>query len=371
MILISTKRGDIHASALLWALEQLSIESQAIYPAEIIKDRDRFFFRTSNEERHICANSITDLAEKAKAIWFRKFPHSLRSNSTQEELSEFEQGNIDETYSTYAIDLQYSLASLVNSINAPQNVLPFIGKMHQLALAERCGFKVPDTIITASAEQALKHFGSNRDIVYKPYRHNAWQLKDGSFRFAPTSIISTGELESGDISPAIFQQHINKVAEYRVVVLGQRIITMAQRPKQAERQIDWRDMLSGQYEFQIAELPEAVQRCCHNFMTQSRLDCAAIDIAQNESGDYYFLEVNPSGQFLFIEEFCPEAKMLQAAIRLIIEKAGLSISASSLENITMAAFRKAHKSDYDESYRGTGADFFDLMSRRTFSVHQQ
>jgi glutathione synthase/RimK-type ligase-like ATP-grasp enzyme len=48
-------------------------------------------------------------------------------------------------------------------------------------------------------------------------------------------------------------------------------------------------------------LPIEVSQPIRTLVSRLGLEYCAIDLIKTSAGDYFFLEVNPSGQFLFVE----------------------------------------------------------------------
>ena len=56
-----------------------------------------------------------------------------------------------------------------------------------------------------------------------------------------------------------------------------------------------------------------------------------IDIVVDKDGTYQFLEVNQQGQFLWIEQLCPEVKLLDAFVRFLCQRAGHPDTATGVQ----------------------------------------
>ena len=64
--------------------------------------------------------------------------------------------------------------------------------------------------------------------------------------------------------------------------------------------IDWRN---GEHilEHSPIELPEDIQEKCLQLMKRLDLNYGAIDFVQDKEGNFVFLEINPNGQWAWIE----------------------------------------------------------------------
>src|SRR3546814_8596319 len=64
------------------------------------------------------------------------------------------------------------------------------------------------------------------------------------------------------------------------------------------------DVRLNQQAYEKHDLPEPVSRKLLDLMDRLGLEYGAIDLRLTPGGDYVFFEVNPAGQFLFVEHAC-------------------------------------------------------------------
>jgi glutathione synthase/RimK-type ligase-like ATP-grasp enzyme len=65
---------------------------------------------------------------------------------------------------------------------------------------------------------------------------------------------------------------------------------------------DWRQTNNSALPHQTVTLPDSIAGKLHELMGALRLTFGAIDLIQTSSGDYVFLEINPSGQWLWLDD---------------------------------------------------------------------
>jgi glutathione synthase/RimK-type ligase-like ATP-grasp enzyme len=67
---------------------------------------------------------------------------------------------------------------------------------------------------------------------------------------------------------------------------------------------DWRAGTpdGGDVEHEVFELPERVQAALHRMMRSFGLNFASIDMIVTPEGEFVFLDLNPNGQWLWLEE---------------------------------------------------------------------
>ena len=107
------------------------------------------------------------------------------------------------------------------------------------------------------------------------------------------------------LSPSIFQPYVDKAYELRCVVMGERIFT-AKLDSQAHEctRTDWRagDVEDEQVRHEVFDLPEHVQAGLQRLMRSFGINFASIDMIVTPDGDFVFLDLNPNGQWLWLEE---------------------------------------------------------------------
>jgi glutathione synthase/RimK-type ligase-like ATP-grasp enzyme len=86
---------------------------------------------------------------------------------------------------------------------------------------------------------------------------------------------------------------------------------------------DWRDM-SAEILYEPADLPPEVERRCLDFVHSYGLTFGALDLIVTPEGEHVFLENNPVGQFLFVEQLVPELDLTGAVARCLVEGAARS-----------------------------------------------
>jgi glutathione synthase/RimK-type ligase-like ATP-grasp enzyme len=98
----------------------------------------------------------------------------------------------------------------------------------------------------------------------------------------------------------LFQRWVDKEREARVIVIGEQVTAAAITAGSAEAHVDYRsDYASLTYEPIVP--PTGVVEGIRALMTGFGLVYAALDFVITPSGDWVLLEINPAGQYGFIE----------------------------------------------------------------------
>lgn len=190
--------------------------------------------------------------------------------------------------------------SPVGSIREAEN------KIYQLLLAQDIGLEIPISLITTSQNKAdtfLKHFKGN--CVIKPIRNGKVDdHKNPMVVF--TSLITCSDislLEGVKSCPTYLQSKIEKMADIRVTVVGKKIFsTKIYSQEFEETMIDWRKGENAKIRHERVKLPPDIEGKCIKLIDRLGLNFGAIDFILDKNMRYIFLEINPNGQWGWIEK---------------------------------------------------------------------
>jgi glutathione synthase/RimK-type ligase-like ATP-grasp enzyme len=231
------------------------------------------------------------------AVWYRPKP-IIRSEIPGES------SNINERFCAFewkhilhSLDLFLKKSKWINKVGCNHRVT---NKAYQLKLAQEVGLSIPQTVISNDFNEVLNLFQLNNRVIYKTL---------SSF-FTVTHMIYTNEIyreqlckhhEAIAMAPGIFQNLINKDHELRVTVIGDFIFTVRINSKSHKKaQIDWRrEPLVNLYEEGC--LSQDTQNKLLTFHKLTGLIYAAYDFVVDADGNEIFLECNPGGQWLWLE----------------------------------------------------------------------
>jgi glutathione synthase/RimK-type ligase-like ATP-grasp enzyme len=135
-----------------------------------------------------------------------------------------------------------------------------------------------------------------RKVVFKAFLASIEEWRE-------TRLVEPEDLERLDLvryAPVIFQEYVNGV-DLRITVIGDRLFAAEIDARQSSYPVDMR-MVIGEGTVRAVELPAAVQAALLALQRRLNLVYGAIDMRLTDDGQYYFLEVNPAGQWLFIEQ---------------------------------------------------------------------
>lgn len=294
MILILSHPGDDHAKGVLSELVRRR------HPTTLI-DSSQFPVRASLNQAFsasgVCVEYVTvghrlDLGECHVAWWRRPLPHMLH-DELDPEVTSFA---YTECHEAFAGALALLKATWVNPPHFDERAHH---KPLQLASAVRAGLTVPRTLITNDPNEA-RRFIADVGPAYTIYK--TFLATEEHWR--ETRVLRDEEiqlLESVRFAPVIFQEYIAADADIRVTVVGNEMFATAVRSDPHGYSVDYRiDMTAAT--FAPTELPDDVKNMLHNLMQSLGIVYGAVDLRRTAEGCYVFLEVNPAGEWRFVEE---------------------------------------------------------------------
>lgn len=204
-------------------------------------------------------------------------------------------------------------------------------KQLQLQVARDLGMDIPRTLFT-NDPGAVRAFARECEagIVTKMLSSFA-VYEEGLEKVVFTNPVSREDLEDLDglnLCPMTFQEHLPKALELRTTVVGDRVFTASIDSQVSEAaQYDWRkDGVALMKEWQLFELPRPLEQQLLRLMDYFELNYGAIDFILTPDGRYVFLEINPVGEFFWLEDY-----------------PGLPISSAIADVLLDRAFRREHQ----------------------------
>lgn len=230
-----------------------------------------------------------------KSIWFRRIKYP-ELNSLESNIKIF----VYEELKVYLNNL-WDLFN-VKWLSNPKYIYRAENKFLQLKEAQKVGLNIPNTLITSNKDAIKKFFYENKEnVIIKPIYGNDF-IEDNEFKLIFTNKIEKDKIEKLDkylAFPSIYQNNIPKEIEIRTTVVGNEIFS-AYVDSQSEdnSKIDWRKKRLKFYKY---NLPEEINYKCIELVKNLNLSFGAIDIIKDKDGNYIFLEINPNGQWAWIE----------------------------------------------------------------------
>jgi len=180
-------------------------------------------------------------------------------------------------------------------------------KPYQLQVARSVGLEIPRTLLTNETQEVEDFFERcGGQMIYKSLRPFAHR-EDGTPRGVFTTRVErehlAARLEQITLAPCLFQEYIPKKSELRVTIIGHRTFTSEIDSQQAEHtKVDWRrGVLRGPLPQRPFVLPEHVELRARELMRRLGLVFGCLDFIRTPDDRFVFLEVNPNGQWYWVE----------------------------------------------------------------------
>ena len=188
-------------------------------------------------------------------------------------------------------------------LSSPFAILRAEDKPRQLTLASQLGFDVPETLISNDFA-AASAFVADGNVIGKPLRHSLIERGEaGEVLFtARLDPLKPMDRTAVSLAPVIYQREVRKAYDVRATVIGDRVFAAAiQSQDHDETEVDWRSGTRLDLRHEVIELPAAIADKCLTLTKQLNLRYGAIDLVADKDGRYWFLEINPNGQWAWIE----------------------------------------------------------------------
>jgi hypothetical protein len=306
MILILTSKRDGHIAAVTRHLDRAGRGWARINIEDFATNTAVEVLPTSGSGRVVVKDSkrVIDLSS-VTAVWFRKpDPVCLSHLAVDQAALEYVEAELTEV--VHGI---YGLLDAAFWINNPFYTRSAHRKMLQLRVATEIGFRVPRSLVTNDDRIALNFCEAlGTDIAIKSlgaisvlgtYQGHATQY--GVFTRRVTLEELSGFRDKIPHMPTLFQEFVPKTSELRVTCVGENVFGCRITPRCG-------DITADDYRFDTkglthepVECPELVKRL-HAYMRVFGLKFGCFDFIVDQNGEPVFLECNPNGQWLWVEE---------------------------------------------------------------------
>jgi glutathione synthase/RimK-type ligase-like ATP-grasp enzyme len=187
-------------------------------------------------------------------------------------------------------------------VSPPKAIETAMMKTWQLPAAHHAGLEIPETLVTSDPSEArafIDRLGRDR-VVCK-----AFSATESHWR--ETRRVGAAEyqlLDRVQLAPVIFQELVPAEVDLRVTIVGEEVFAAAIHSQELPYPLDFRLFLdTGRgVPMRPAVLPDEVTESLQRLLKAAGLRYGAVDMRRTPDGRHVFLEVNPAGQWRFVEE---------------------------------------------------------------------
>jgi glutathione synthase/RimK-type ligase-like ATP-grasp enzyme len=191
-------------------------------------------------------------------------------------------------------------------MSPPDRIWAAEHKLYQLIQAQKCGLSIPRTLVSNEPAAILEAYRTfEQRMIVKPVRLGYIEEAPQPRAIYTSQVLAEhlDRIADAQLAPSIYQELIPKQCDVRVTIVGRRVfaadIWSQEDPAAA---IDWRHTADPNLPHTKGQLPESLSGCLLDLMRRLGLHFAAIDLIKRADGNYTFLEVNPNGQWLWLDE---------------------------------------------------------------------
>ena len=208
-------------------------------------------------------------------------------------------------------------ADVVRWVTHPATLWEAELKIVQLRCAHDLALPVPRTLVTNDPREAQEFAMRCASVVAKPVRYGLLGAAPEPL-VAWTARVDKESLQELEGPPVILQEEIHAEAHLRVVTIGDDVFVA----RLDTDELDWRREPANHEGFEV--VPEQarpeLRRQALLVATELRLGFSAQDWIETCEG-VFFLEANPSGQWLFLDSAF-DGRLLETMARLLEDLAG-------------------------------------------------
>lgn len=303
MILIVTSKTDLTADYLILRLTERSIPYFRLNTEDIpskLEGAAHFpdvNFTIKNEVK-LSVNS-----SEISGIWYRRPQMSSLAD------------DVDPQIVSYIREDSWSfingLLELTNNstvwVSRPENIRRAENKLYQLKIAHSSGFRIPTTFIGNSPDGLRKLLDSSpkeeKAYIVKPIRSGRYFLDNQTRIFYTSNFPDEWEPDEIKVWPVIVQEKIPKKRDIRVTIFHDKVFSVGINSSEFSEhiQLDWRRAID-QVTYEKVKLPSPFENKLLEMLRVMGLSFGAFDFIETYEGEYVFLEINPNGQWAWIEE---------------------------------------------------------------------
>jgi len=198
-------------------------------------------------------------------------------------------------------------------------------KIAQLKCASALGLRIPETLASNDPQEIRSFLDLHRNAaIHKTFLPAVWEDGDNT-TLCFTSQVGIADLPDDDVlglAPAIFQEQITKSYELRLTLFGATCIGAKLRSNEhPDAKLDWRAG-GNQVPVEPYDVPRELQQQCFALLAKLGIVSGCVDLIVTPDGDTVFLEINQAGQWLWLEEYCPQLTLLDAFVDFLHEGPG-------------------------------------------------
>ncbi|MEV6593096.1 ATP-grasp ribosomal peptide maturase [Streptomyces acidicola] len=293
-VLVATEPLDLTADMVITELNRMGVPVVRFNPADIGTDlmvSAQFGVSSAPVVGQLRTPSRTADLEHVRAVYWRRpvWPTFAHLEADDARFA--------------AAQVRYGLGGILYAhkgplwVNHPLQDAAADYKPAQLAVAQRLGLTVPPSLVTNDPDMARQFIAAYGPVIAKTLRWTPYE-RDGVPMTSWAEPVITDEIDDTlRAAPHLFQARVEKAADLRVLIVGRRVFAV----RIDSGLLDWRtdyDALS----YSVVDLPERLVKALYAVLDHFGLASGSFDLALDRDGEFHWLELNPNGQWGWLEE---------------------------------------------------------------------
>jgi len=311
ILILTDTNHDEHMLSVINYIDTSFYNIYTIESTKLCVDENRFllYSDSSNDKFFILDDRVPDITQ-FHAIWLRRVTVTIDADQAMSaERKEWLAGETRHGLTGTLMALYACRPPTQRWMNSPSANLLSEHKLYQLQLAKKY-WNIPKTYYTNSHKlfwnMLQKETVTSEYITKSLFR--GFFLENNEVRVIYTNNITVPLLAGNhdadiDNYPSLIQESIAKKFEVRATVVADKVYAVAIHSQESlTTQIDWRRYDLPNTPHELIQLPQSVEQACIQYCKELGLIYGAIDFIVDKNDSYWFLEINPKGQWLWLED---------------------------------------------------------------------
>lgn len=309
MILIFSSNDDYSTNKVVEWLVHYNVKFIRINSDEIVTNKINVNIQKNNFSITLKLNDILIDFNEVKSIWYRggnllRFvPNEFQT--IDKGLQQILLKNMSSENNSL-IDFFYSYSKNTSNIGSYDTYQ--LNKLECLKMASLVGLNVPNSLVTTSKQELIHFKNINKNIITKGIQE-IFEGQYDSYGYYNSTEVVTDEIIKDlpdNFFASLFQENLSKRVEIRVFFLNNELYSSAIFSQlDPKTQLDFRN-----YNYEkpnrmvVFNLPSQIKEKICELMNKMNLNTGSIDLIYTNDKEFYFLEINPVGQYDFVSKSC-------------------------------------------------------------------
>jgi glutathione synthase/RimK-type ligase-like ATP-grasp enzyme len=300
MLLILTNSEDVTADYLSKILNECRTPFLRVDTDTIL---DSVSFSYDGREALLRLSGKSYRPQDFSNVWYRR-PELLKSrnfNGTPEGRFVIEEWS-------EALEAFFSRIDSSKWMNHPAHNVGASHKIEQLTTATALGLRIPETLVTQDPNELRRFYSEhNGRVIVKPmatgHVERCGRDRDSVIYTNPVVQEHLADLLDLSNCPTLFQERIDKVSDVRITIVDHDIhaVELTAQDADGTQRCDIRRNNMDDVKYRAISVPDAVRRALIALIDRYSLRFAAIDMAVTHKHEWIFFEVNPNGQWAWLD----------------------------------------------------------------------